>query len=252
MTLLEVRDLSYATPAGAPLLANVSFAVPERSIATILGPSGSGKSTLLRSLNRLIEPPPGAIWLKGRDITALPPVELRREVGMVFQQAALFEGTVADNLRYGPGLRRAELADDRLRELLGQVGLPAELLERDAAALSGGQAQRVAFARALANEPVLLLLDEPTSALDPAATLTIEQLVRSLRDTLGLTFIWVTHNIEQTRRVSDLTLLLVDGLAVEWGDTAHLLAGDTHHDVIRRFAAGEAVSPAMRTPPHEH
>src|SRR5688572_22350268 len=128
MALLDVRDLSYTNPAGARLLADIGFTLDEGKIVTIIGPSGSGKSTLLRTLNRLIEPPPGTIWLRERDITAMPVVELRREVGMVFQQAALFDGTVADNLRYGPALHNQALAPERLERLLVQVGLPAELL----------------------------------------------------------------------------------------------------------------------------
>ncbi|HYF65635.1 MAG TPA: phosphate ABC transporter ATP-binding protein, partial [Herpetosiphonaceae bacterium] len=210
--MLEIRRLTYATAAGEPLLKDVSFRVEPGAIVTLLGPSGSGKSTLLRTLNRLNEPPAGSVWLDGADITAMPVVALRRAVGMVFQSAALFDGTVAANIRYGPALGKRELSDAECRELLAQVGLDEAFLDRPAASLSGGQAQRVAFARALANQPRLLLLDEPTSALDPAATLTIERLVLGLRARLGLTCVWVTHNIEQARRVSDQTVLLVGGV----------------------------------------
>ncbi len=249
--MLDVRHLTYTTVDGTTLLKDISFQVAPKAIVTLMGPSGSGKSTLLRTLNRLNEPAPGTVWLKERDITTIPVVELRRAVGMVFQSAALFDGTVADNVRYGPALLKQRLSDAECVALLAQVGLPAELLERNIGMVSGGQAQRVAFARALANQPSVLLLDEPTSALDPAATLMIEQLVRDLRDRLGLTFVWVTHNVAQARRVSDRTLLLVNGIVADWGDTGHLL-DDTHHDLVQRFALGEDVSqlPVQPGGPH--
>lgn len=239
--MLDVRHLTYTTADGSALLKDISFQVAPQTIVTLMGPSGSGKSTLLRSLNRLNEPAPGSVWLKERDITTIPVVELRREVGMVFQSAALFDGSVAANLRYGPALLKQRLSDAECVALLAQVGLAAELLERNSGMLSGGQAQRVAFARALANQPSVLLLDEPTSALDPAATLMIEQLVRDLRTRLGLTFVWVTHNVEQARRVSDQTVLLVNGVVADWGETKHLL-DEVHHDLVQRFAVGEDVT----------
>lgn len=239
--MLEVRHFTYIVPDGTTLLNNISFQIKAKTIVTLMGPSGSGKSTLLRSLNRLNEPPAGSIWVNGCDITTLPIIELRRQIGMVFQTPALFDGTVASNLRYGPALQKHSLTDADCRALLDQVGLPSELLLRPVSALSGGQAQRVAFARALANKPHVLLLDEPTSALDPAATLNIEQLVRDLRDRLALTFVWVTHSIEQARRVSDQTVLLVNGILADWGETHHLL-DETHHELLRRFAQGEDVS----------
>jgi putative ABC transport system ATP-binding protein len=249
--MLEIRHLTYATAAGDPLLKDVSFRVEPGAIVTLIGPSGSGKSTLLRSLNRLNEPPAGSVWLDGVDITTMPVVALRREVGMVFQSAALFDGTVAANIGYGPALHKRSLGDAECRELLEQVGLDGDFLGRPVSSLSGGQAQRVAFARALANQPRLLLLDEPTSALDPAATLTVEKLVRDLRDRLGLTCVWVTHNIEQARRVSDQTVLLVGGVVADWGETGHLLES-IHHDLIRRFAVGEDVTrlPVQPGGPH--
>jgi putative ABC transport system ATP-binding protein len=249
--MLEIRHLSYASAAGDPLLKDISFRVEPGAIVTLIGPSGSGKSTLLRMMNRLNEPPAGSVWLDGVDITTLPVVALRRQVGMVFQSAALFDGTVAANIRYGPALDKRGLGDAECRGLLEQVGLDGDFLERPVSSLSGGQAQRVAFARALANQPRLLLLDEPTSALDPASTLTIEKLVRDLRDRLGLTCVWVTHNIEQARRVSDQTVLLVGGVLADWGETGHLL-DDVHHDLIRRFAVGEDVTrlPVQPGGPH--
>jgi ABC-type methionine transport system ATPase subunit len=130
------------------------------------------------------------------------------------------------------------LSPERIAELLAMAGLEADLVQRPADELSGGQAQRVALARALANEPEVLLLDEPTSALDPAATRHVEDTVLHLRDTLGLTVVWVSHAVEQVERTADELVLLVGGEVVEKGTPEHLLSG-VHHHLTEDFAAGK-------------
>lgn len=233
----EVKNLSLAR-AGRPVLHKVNLQVAPGEIACLLGPSGSGKSSLLRCLNLLTEPPPGTVFLDGRDVTGQEVTALRRRVGMVFQQATLFPGTVADNVAYGPALQQLRLDGGELEALLTLVDLAPELAGQAAESLSGGQAQRVALARALANRPDALLLDEPTSALDPGATRHIEQAVLSLRQTLGLTVLWVTHNVEEARRVADRVYLLIDGRIADHGTPEHLLRPDSHH-LTATFAAGE-------------
>jgi ABC-type methionine transport system ATPase subunit len=237
-TKLHIKNLNLALRTGQPILHDISLEVSAGKITSLIGPSGSGKSTLLRCLNRLWEPPPGAIFLEETDITTLDVLALRRRVGMLFQTAALFEGTVAGNVAYGPGLGGQLLSPERIAELLKMAGLEADLAHKPADQLSGGQAQRVALARTLANEPDVLLLDEPTSALDPAATQRVEETVLSLRDTLGLTVVWVSHAIEQVERTADHVVLLVEGRIVETGTPGHLLSGD-HHHLTEDFAAGK-------------
>jgi ABC-type methionine transport system ATPase subunit len=232
-----LRRLSLALPNGAAILHDISLEMPAGSVTAIIGPSGSGKSSLLRCLNRLWEPPPESIFLDGRDITALDVLALRRRVGMLFQSAALFEGTAAANIAYGPGLQGRPLPAEEIEELLHMAGLTADMAAKPADQLSGGQAQRVALARALANRPEVLLLDEPTSALDPAATRKIESTILKLRDTLGLTVLWVSHAFEQVERIADRIVLLVDGRVAESGEARHLLSG-VHHHLIDDFAAG--------------
>ena len=160
---------------------------------------------------------------------------------MLFQSAALFEGTVATNVAYGPALQGNELSIRRIVELLEMAGLAAELAQKPASELSGGQAQRVALARTLANEPEVLLLDEPTSALDPAATRHVEETILHLRDMLGLTVVWVSHTIEQVERTADNLVLLVDGTIAEVGTPDHLLAG-AHQHLTEDFARGKLES----------
>lgn len=117
------------------------------------------------------------------------------------------------------------------------AGLPTGMVNKPAGELSGGQAQRVALARTLANQPQVLLLDEPTSALDPMATRRVEETVLHLRDTLGLTVVWVSHAIEQVERTADTVALLVDGKVVEIGSAQHLLSGE-HRHLTDDFAKG--------------
>lgn len=237
---ISVKNLNLQLE-DSQILQNVSLDVPTGQVTSLIGPSGSGKSTLLRCLNRLWEPPPGSIFLDGQDITALDVLVLRRRVGMLFQSAALFEGTVAQNVAFGPQLRGQTLVANRISELLEMAGLEPGMAAKSAAELSGGQAQRVALARALANEPDVLLLDEPTSALDPAATRHVEETVLRLRDSLGLTVVWVSHAIEQVERTANRMALLVDGQIVERGSPAHLLSG-AHPHLTEEFARGQLES----------
>jgi putative ABC transport system ATP-binding protein len=243
---LVVEHVDYAAPGhGGPscaILSDVTFAVPTGHVFTVLGPSGSGKSTLLRTVDRLIEPTGGRVRLDGIPTTALPVQDLRRRVGMVFQAPALFEGTVLDNVAYGPRLRGAPGdSRDAERELacgqLSRVGLPPDFCDKPADQLSGGEAQRVCLARALANEPEVLLLDEPTASLDPAAARLIEDLLLRLAADTDLTFVFVTHDLAQARRIGDHGLLLVDGRVIEQGPLPGLF-DEPDAEVTRLFLEG--------------
>lgn len=236
-SILELKDLTLERSAKR-ILSDVSMSIPKGKITALIGPSGSGKSSLIRCINRLWEAPEGSIFLKGIDITTLNPIALRQKVGMVMQTAALFEGSIADNIRYGPSLRGETLSDEQVEALLKQVSLKADLAEQDAQSLSGGQAQRVSLARTLANNCEVLLLDEPTSALDPNATAVIEETLKRLRDNQNLSIILVSHSLEQVKRVADYVVLLVDGEVAEQGSTEHLLSG-VHHHLTEDFAAGK-------------
>jgi len=223
------------------ILSNINLIIPVGKIITLIGPSGSGKSSLLRCLNRLWEPPPDTVFLDEVELTDLDVLALRRRVGLVLQHAVLFDGTVADNIRYGPALQEQQLSDERVAELLEMVNLEPSFADKSSLTLSGGQAQRVSLARTLANQPEVLLLDEPTSALDPAATRIVEKTILNLRAQLGLTVVWVSHILPQVERVADYMVLLVDGAVVETGSPAHLLSGK-HPHLTESFAAGELVS----------
>ncbi len=232
----QVQNLSLERN-GRPVLCNVNMVVAAGEIVCLLGPSGSGKSSLLRCLNRLTEPPPQTIFLDGQDITTIDVLALRRRVGMVFQKPALFPGTVAENIAYGPQLDGRILTPDEIATLLALADLPPEYAQRPTSELSGGEAQRVSIARTLANRPNSLLLDEPTSALDPAARRHVRETIEKLRQKLGLTVIWVTHYMEEVREVADRVYLLLDGRIADEGDPQHLLGPNSHH-ITAEFAAG--------------
>jgi putative ABC transport system ATP-binding protein len=150
------------------------------------------------------------VWLSGADYRTLPPRQLRRRVGMIMQRAYLFPGTVADNLRFGPEQRGETLMPAEIAALLASVGLSG-YEDRDVTPLSGGEAQRVSFARALANGPEVLLLDEPTSSLDEAAARQVEAVVTEAVRARGLACVMVTHDPEQAVRVAARALLLRAG-----------------------------------------
>src|SRR5215204_4022878 len=204
---IEISGLEYAI-GGTEILKDVDITIRDGGVTAVVGPSGAGKSTLLRTINRLIEPTSGEVFLDGEPTSGLDPLELRRRVGMVFQIPALFGKSVEDAVLYGARLSGEDVDPGRLLEM---VGLSASLVERDPQTLSVGQQQRVAIARVLALRPEALLLDEPTSALDEAARRRIEELVTDLNARLGLTIVFVSHDLPQVERVAGSVVLMAGG-----------------------------------------
>ncbi|OBJ33058.1 glycine/betaine ABC transporter [Mycobacterium colombiense] len=200
---------------GVRALDGLTAAIPGHGVTAVFGPSGSGKSTLLRLCNRLELPMSGWASFYGSDIAGLDPLWLRRRVGMCFQRPTPFPGTVADNLRTAD----PDASDARMRETLDRVALTGSWLDRDVAALSGGEAQRVCLARTLMAQPQVLLLDEPTSAVDTEAAEVIERAVRELAAD-GTPALWVTHSSAQLERAADRVLRLESGRSQGLGPVA--------------------------------
>lgn len=198
-----------AARGGRPVLRALDLTIEGGSTA-VLGPSGSGKSTLLRLLNRLADPEVGSVSFRGDDVRSLDPLELRRTVALVPQLPALREGTVAENVEYGPSLCGRSADVERALEL---AGLSSEYSGREAARLSVGEQQRVMLARALALEPEVLLLDEPTSALDDAAQADVERALAGLGENAGVATVLVTHDGRQAERLASQTVRLENGRA---------------------------------------
>jgi len=229
---IQAKDFSFWYGA-KQALHDVSITIPARAVTAFIGPSGCGKSTFLRSINRLNGLIPGArhsgtIELDGEDVytAAMTPVALRQRVGMVFQRWNPFPKSIYDNVAYGPrinGRASRTQIDEIVEQSLRRAALWDEVKDRlrqSALGLSGGQQQRLCIARALANEPEVMLLDEPASALDPIATQKIEELLYELRS--ELTIVIVTHNMQQAARVSDYTAFFYLGRLVEVNDTGQL------------------------------
>ena len=208
--------------AGRRIVDDISIEVAQGDVLAIVGPSGAGKSSFLRLLNRLDEPTSGTVYVDGRDYRQIPPRLLRRRLGMVMQTPFLFPGTVAENIRFGPRQQGETLDDEAIARLLEQVALPG-FATRNVANLSGGEAQRVAFARCLANGPNVLLLDEPTSALDDAAKHGIEALVREIVAASRLTCLIVTHDTAQAARVAQRVMVIEKGKLSRFGSLQEVL-----------------------------
>lgn len=183
-------------------------------VLALVGPSGSGKSTLLRLLNFLEPPAAGAMWFDGQPAGSDLPLAQRRRVTAVFQNPALLRRSVAANIAYGLALRGEKLPAETLTGWLDRLGL-AHLAHQSAPRLSAGEAQRLALARALVIRPDALLLDEPTANLDPYNVGLIERLVAEAHQSMGMTVVWVTHDIFQARRVADRAAFLLGGRLVE-------------------------------------
>jgi putative ABC transport system ATP-binding protein len=204
-------------------LDHVDLTISGTGITVVVGPSGAGKSMLLRLLNRLEVPSEGEIRFRGTPLDSLDPLVLRRQVGMVFQRPAPFPGTVRDNLVVADP--DPEGGDDDYVAALRSAGLGPEFLDRSADELSGGESQRMCLARTLVTHPEALLMDEPTAALDRDARLRLERTARHLADE-GRPLVWVTHDLDQCERLSDETVVLVDGRIASDGARERFLAGE--------------------------
>lgn len=226
-SILEMIDLSRSI-GSRRLVDGVSLSVSAGDILAITGPSGAGKSSLLRMLNRLDEPTSGMVTFHGNDYRDIAPPVLRQRIGMVMQSANLFAGTVEQNISFGPAQRGETLTSFEIETLLQQVGLGG-YAGHDVGTLSGGEAQRVSFARTLANKPEILLLDEPTAALDEESARGIERLVVEVAATGQMTCLIVTHDLSQAARIAPRTVYLENGRVKSAGPTQEILHAIESH-----------------------
>lgn len=238
---ISVKNLNYIYNPGMPgetvALSDVSFDVADGTVLGIIGHTGSGKSTLLQTLNGLIKPTSGEIYIDGECITdgKAKMTEIRRKVGLVFQypEYQLFEETVRKDVAFGPknlGLDEAE-QEDRVKKAVGLVGLDYdEIKDLSPFELSGGMKRRVAIAGVIAMDPKILILDEPTAGLDPAAHRDILAMVKRIHEEMGIILIFVSHNMADIAEMSDRVMVMNGGKAVLSGTPAEV------------FSNGEALS----------
>lgn len=232
--VFELSKVSLAKN-GKQILRDVDWKVGAGQVSIVLGPTGSGKTSLLRLLNRLDDPTSGEVRYMGEPIRSMDVGHLRKQVVMVLQQPFLFEGSVLDNVLYGVRLHGLDIG---VSEITSLVGIGEDMLEQDSGTLSVGQSQKVSIARAVALKPRVLLLDEPTSGLDPTATLQIESMLSELVSALDLTCVFVTHHIEQARRLGHRGILLIDGARVEERGIQEMLSSPSD-ERTRRFIKGD-------------
>lgn len=229
---IQVKDLSFWY-GSAQVLFDLSLDIPKRKVTAFIGPSGCGKSTLLRNFNRMNDLVDGVrhtgdITIDGRSIyaPALEVISLRKKVGMVFQKYNPFPKSIYENIVYSlrvSGRSKKSELDEVVERSLKGAALWDEVKDRlgdSALGLSGGQMQRLCIARAIANQPEVLLMDEPCSALDPIATAKIEELIHELKS--HFTIVIVTHNMQQAARVSDNTAFFYLGKLIEYNKTEQI------------------------------
>lgn len=241
-SIIKVSNLSKLY--GSKEVLRVAEAVVRRGYITgIIGPSGAGKSTLLRILNLLEPPSRGDIFYYDRIVpTAKAEVmALRRKMTMVFQKSFLLEMSVYDNLAYGLRARKlpAEEIKKRVETILETIGLATQRKQR-ANTLSGGEAQRLAFARAVVLRPEILFLDEPTANLDPANVELLERLLVQLNQDCGTTVLFVTHNLFQAQRLTHDTIFFCQGELVEAGATEQIFTAP-HCEQTDAFVRGKMI-----------
>ena len=223
--MIELRDVTKRYGA-LTAVDGVSLTIPDGELTIVLGPSGCGKTTLLRAINRMIEVDSGTVLIDGRPVNEGPPQELRRHIGYAIQSVGLFPHmSVGRNIATVPRLLGWDKAriDRRVAELLELVGLdPSLYLDKRPDELSGGEAQRVGVARALAADPPILLMDEPFGALDPINRERLQREFAALHQRLGKTVVFVTHDIEEAVLLGDRIVLMQQGRIVQVGPPEEL------------------------------
>jgi osmoprotectant transport system ATP-binding protein len=237
--VLQLRDVTFRSPAGTALVSGLNFNVGRGETLVLLGRSGAGKTTTLKLINRLLEPTQGEILVSGRSTASWDPIQLRRGIGYVIQDAGLFpHWTVERNVALVPRLERWQ--DQRIRtrvmEMLELVGLPpGEYAKRRPSELSGGQKQRVGVARALAADPPILLMDEPFGALDPVTRTELQREFRALALRLEKTIVFVTHDVREALFLGTRIALLDHGRLIGMYSPQEFL--ETQEPEVRAFAA---------------
>ncbi len=228
-----------------PAVNNLTMDVLRGEVLVLVGPSGCGKSTTLRLINRLIEPTSGKIYLDGEDVTDINPSALRRKIGYVIQQVGLFpHRTIAENIATVPKLLGwdKKRIDERIDELLELVSMdPATYRERYPKELSGGQAQRVGVARALAADPDVLLMDEPFGAIDPITRDRLQNEFLRLQQDLKKTIVFVTHDIDEAIKMGNKIAILREGSEIAQLDTPEAILAEPADDFVENFLGSGAI-----------
>ena len=236
--MIEFINVGMTYPCGNVGLKNINLTINESEVTVFIGPSGSGKTTLLKMINRLEDNTTGEVKINGKNVKEYDIHKMRWDIGYALQQVALFPHmNVEENIAIVPELKKwkKEKINARIDELLHMVGLePEKYRKRKPSELSGGEAQRVGIARALAADPKIILMDEPFSALDPITRASLQEDVKKLQKQINKTIVFVTHDIEEAFFLGDKICIIQDGELIQSGTKQEIIS-NPQNDFVRRF-----------------
>ena len=238
--MIEFINVGMTYPCGNVGLKNINLTINESEITVFIGPSGSGKTTLLKMINRLEDNTTGEVKINGKNVKEYNIHKMRWDIGYALQQVALFPHmNVEENIAIVPELKKwkKEKINARIDELLNMVGLePEKYRKRKPSELSGGEAQRVGIARALAADPKIILMDEPFSALDPITRASLQEDVKKLQKQINKTIVFVTHDIEEAFLLGDKICIIQDGELIQSGTKQEIIS-NPKNDFVKKFIA---------------
>ena len=238
--MIEFINVGMTYPYGNVGLKNINLTINESEITVFIGPSGSGKTTLLKMINRLEDNTTGEVKINGKNVKEYNIHKMRWDIGYALQQVALFPHmNVEENIAIVPELKKwkKEKINARIDELLNMVGLePEKYRKRKPSELSGGEAQRVGIARALAADPKIILMDEPFSALDPITRASLQEDVKKLQKQIHKTIVFVTHDIEEAFLLGDKICIIQDGELIQSGTKQEIIS-NPKNDFVKKFIA---------------
>ena len=236
--MIEFINVGMTYPCGNVGLKNINLTINESEITVFIGPSGSGKTTLLKMINRLEDNTTGEVKINGKNVKEYNIHKMRWDIGYALQQVALFPHmNVEENIAIVPELKKwkKEKINARIDELLNMVGLkPEKYRKRKPSELSGGEAQRVGIARALAADPKIILMDEPFSALDPITRASLQEDVKKLQKQIHKTIVFVTHDIEEAFLLGDKICIIQDGELIQTGTKQEIIS-NPKNDFVKKF-----------------
>ncbi|QFG00249.1 ATP-binding cassette domain-containing protein [Psychrobacillus glaciei] len=243
--MIRFDKISKVYNDGTEALKNVSLTIPDEQLVVIIGPSGCGKTTLMKMINRLETPTSGEVYVDGKAVSSLDPVELRKTIGYVIQRIGLFPHmTIEKNASLVPNLKgwSKEKTAKRIRELMVMVGLdPKQYLVKYPLELSGGQQQRIGVVRALAGNPEIVLMDEPFSALDPISREQLQMETKSLQEKIKKTIVFVTHDMDEALKIADRIVVMKSGEIEQIGTPSELIENPIN-EFVKNFIGIERIN----------
>ncbi|MDZ7797038.1 MAG: ABC transporter ATP-binding protein [Candidatus Marinimicrobia bacterium] len=235
--MINIQNVSKSYRANDLVIDHVSLKIEKGEFVTIIGPSGCGKTTLLRIMNRMTGFNAGKVLVMGRDVLSWDPIQLRRSIGYMIQQGSLFPHlTIKQNIEFVLRIsgKSEEVCKERIRQLSAMMGFDNRQLHAYPSSLSGGQQQRAGIARALAMEPEIVLMDEPFSALDNITRRKLQKEIRSMHQELGVTFVMVTHDLQEAFALGERAAIMNKGKIVQY-DTPGRIQDHPENDWVRTF-----------------